>query len=132
MLRPEEGGAVIQLKRVYEAASKNDGYRVLIDRLWPRGIKKENLPLDAWMKELAPSTELRKQFNHDPKRWHDFQTRYTKELRSVAAKEKIRFLVDIANKTNVTLLYSARDQEHNGAVVLKKVIDRELTHCLAD
>ncbi len=117
---------MVQMKRAYEAAAKKDGYRVLIDRLWPRGIKKENLPLDAWMKELAPSTELRKEFGHDPKRWTAFQTKYKKELKNPEAKEKIKLLIAIAKKAKLTLLYGARDTEHNDAVVLKKVIEKAL------
>lgn len=117
---------MIQIKRAYETVSKKDGYRVLVDRLWPRGIKKETLALDAWFKELAPSTELRKEFGHDPKKWKSFQAQYKKELRSPEAKEKILFLIKTAKNSNLTLLYGARDEAHNNAVVLKSMIEKEL------
>lgn len=116
---------MIQIKRAYESTSKKDGYRVLIDRLWPRGIKKENLSLSSWMKELAPSTQLRKEFGHDPKRWKQFQTKYKRELKSVAAQEKISMLANIAKKRNLTLVYGARDEEHNDAIVLKQIIEKD-------
>lgn len=119
---------MVQIKRVYESFSRKDGYRVLVDRLWPRGIKKESLSLDAWFKELAPSTELRKMFGHDPKRWRAFQTKYKQELKSPEAAEKIRFLRDLAKKRTITLLYGARDPDHNNAVVLKDLIEKGLAH----
>lgn len=118
------GGNLVQIKRAYEPSSKKDGFRVLIDRLWPRGIKKEKLPLDAWMKELAPSSQLRKEFGHNPDLWSDFQRKYEKELRSPEARERIRHLANKAKKGRVTLIYSARDEAHNDAVVLKKIINR--------
>jgi uncharacterized protein YeaO (DUF488 family) len=118
---------LVQIKRAYEPYSKQDGFRVLIDRLWPRGIKKEKLALDAWMKELSPSTELRKKFGHDPELWKDFQSKYEKELKSPEARESIEHLAKMAKKRRVTLLYSAHDEAHNDAVVLKKVISREMT-----
>ncbi len=117
---------MIQIKRVYEGATKKDGYRVLVDRLWPRGIKKEALALDAWLKELAPSTELRKEFGHDLEHWEDFQLKYKKELKSPAAKEKINQLAGIVKKYTVTLLYGAHDEAHNNAIVLKDILEREL------
>lgn len=117
---------MVQMRRAYEDASKNDGYRVLIDRLWPRGIKKESLPLDAWFKELAPSTALRKEFGHDPKHWKSFQAKYKEELKSPEAKERLSQLVLIAKKSNVTLVYGARDEEHNDAVVLKEILEKKV------
>ena len=115
---------MIKIKRAYEAAKKEDGYRVLIDRLWPRGIKKADLVLDEWAKELAPSNELRKSFGHDPSKWKDFQTRYRLELRSVEARQKLEELSDCARKSDVTLVYSAHDEEHNNAVVVKDLLER--------
>lgn len=115
---------MVELKRAYDDASRSDGYRVLIDRLWPRGIKKTDLVLDEWAKVLAPSTELRRGFGHDPKLWPMFQARYKAELHSDEAEEKLNELAVRAKKGKVTLVYSARDTEHNDAVVLKTVIER--------
>jgi uncharacterized protein YeaO (DUF488 family) len=123
----EIGENLVQIKRAYEPSSKQDGYRVLIDRLWPRGIKKEKLALDAWMKELSPSTELRKEFGHKPELWDGFKKKYEKELKSPDAMESIRRLAKRAKRGRVTLLYSAHDESHNDAVVLKKIINREMT-----
>lgn len=119
---------MIQIKRAYDASrsSPEDGYRILIDRLWPRGIKKAELHLDEWAKDLAPSTELRKVFGHDPARWQSFRTAYRRELRSPWAWEKIRSLAKLAHRGTVTLLYSAKDEIHNDAVVLKEAIEKEL------
>ena len=117
----------IAVKRVYEPAAKADGYRVLIDRLWPRGLKKEAVSLDQWAKELAPSTALRQWFGHDPARWDGFRHRYASELDAVA--EHWRPLAEHAAKHPVTLLYGARDEEHNNAVVLKSYLENWLrTH----
>jgi uncharacterized protein YeaO (DUF488 family) len=117
---------MIKLKRAYEAAGRSDGYRVLIDRLWPRGVKKADLELDEWARELAPSTELRKRFGHDPAKWKEFSASYRLELRRKEAREKMEELARRARKGTVTLVYAARDEEHNDAVVLKKVIDQAL------
>jgi uncharacterized protein YeaO (DUF488 family) len=117
----------IAIKRVYEPAAKVDGYRVLIDRLWPRGLKKESVQLDLWMKELAPSTALRQWFGHDPARWDGFRHRYATELDALA--EQWRPLAERAARHTVTLLYGARDDEHNNAVALKAYLDNWLrTH----
>src|SRR5665213_622662 len=102
---------MIQIKRVYESAAKNDGQRFLVDRLWPRGVKKEALPLAGWLKEIAPGNELRKWFNHDPAKWKEFQKRYRAELD--AKPETWQPLLTAAKKGNVTLLFSAHDLEHN-------------------
>ena len=99
---------MIHIKRAYDEYSKNDGYRILVDRLWPRGIKKEEAAIDEWMKDIAPSAELRKWFNHDPE--------YTAELKDNAALPA--FLATIKKHKTVTLLYGARDEQHNQAVVL--------------
>lgn len=112
----------IQIKRVYEPAEPSDGFRVLVDRLWPRGIAKERAALDLWMKDVAPSTELRRWFAHDPKRWAEFQTRYRAELKEHASD--LAELKSRARKGTVTLLFGARDVEHNEAVVLQKYLAR--------
>ena len=117
----------IAVKRVYEPAAKADGYRVLIDRLWPRGLKKEAVPLDQWAKELAPSTALRQWFGHDPVRWDGFRHRYASELDTAA--EHWRPLAERAARRPVTLLYGAHDEEHNNAVALKAYLENWLhTH----
>jgi len=114
---------MVKLKRVYEPPSREDGYRVLVERLWPRGIRKKDLLLDAWLRDIAPSTELRKWFAHDPTRWGEFQRRYVKELRAGPALEQLRTLAERASQGTVTLLFSSHDMEHNNAVVLKSEID---------
>jgi uncharacterized protein YeaO (DUF488 family) len=117
----------IAVKRVYEPAAKTDGYRVLIDRLWPRGLKKDDVLLDQWAKELAPSTALRQWFGHEPTRWDGFRHRYAAELD--AASLHWRPLAEHAARHVVTLLYGARDEEHNNAVALKAYLDNWLrTH----
>jgi uncharacterized protein YeaO (DUF488 family) len=114
----------IAVKRIYEPAAKADGYRVLIDRLWPRGLKKDNVSLDLWAKELAPSTALRQWFGHEPARWDGFRHRYASELD--ASTEHWRQLAERAARHRVTLLYGARDEEHNNAVALKMYLDNWL------
>ncbi|MBK4217561.1 DUF488 domain-containing protein [Paracoccus caeni] len=110
----------VRLKRAYLAASADDGLRILVDRLWPRGVSKEKAALDDWLKDIAPSTELRKWFNHDPTRWSEFQKRYRAELaRNPAPLQQLR---DKAADHVVTLIYGARDTEHNEAVVLRQVL----------
>ncbi|MEO8354011.1 MAG: DUF488 domain-containing protein [Chthoniobacteraceae bacterium] len=111
----------IRLKRAYEPASRGDGRRFLVDRLWPRGVKKEDAALDGWLKEIAPSTALRKWFGHDPKKWAEFQRRYRAELEG--NREAVRPLLEAARKGPLTLVYGARDQEHNDAVVLKSWLE---------
>ncbi len=115
---------MIQTKRVYEPPSRADGTRFLVERLWPRGIKKEELDAKAWLKEVAPSAELRKWFNHDPKKWSEFKRRYEAELNK--EPEAWQPILQAARKGNVTLLYSARDTEHNSAILLKEYLDRQL------
>jgi len=114
----------IKLKRVYAQPSQDDGYRILVDRLWPRGFSREMLKIDQWMREVAPSDALRKWFSHDPKKWEDFLKRYKKELNTNEAFQKLVELVK--NKETVTLVYSAKDEEHNQAVALKMFIEEEL------
>lgn len=109
------------IKRVYEPAAKSDGYRVLVDRLWPRGLTKEKAAVDLWLKEIAPSTELRKWFQHDPEKWSQFQTKYKKELKE--NDEVVDQLKKEIKKHKVTLLYGAKDEEHNEAKVLLKYLE---------
>lgn len=111
----------LRIKRIYDAPARGDGHRVLVDRLWPRGISKRRAKLDEWLPELAPSAELRKWFGHDPARWQEFRERYRAELdRKAALTARIRHR---ALDQPVTLLYSARDPLHNQAVVLKQFIE---------
>ena len=112
--------AQIQLKRIYDPPAQSDGFRVLVDRVWPRGISKEAAAIDLWMKAIAPSTELRKWFNHDPRRWEGFRKRYRTELHQHASE--LDELRRHAAKRRLTLLFGARDTEHNQAVVLKEVL----------
>lgn len=108
---------MIHVKRVYEPASPSDGARFLVERLWPRGVKKDALAAQAWLREVAPSTALRKWFAHEAAKWPEFQRRYRSEL--AARAEFCRPLVDAARSGDLTLLYSARDSTHNSAIVLK-------------
>ena len=114
----------VRLRRAYEPASADDGYRVLVDRLWPRGVSKEQAKLDEWDQELAPSSQLRKWFGHEPDRFPEFRRRYIDELR--ANGPRLRQLRRRANSGTLTLVYSAHDGEHNDAVVLAQVLRRGL------
>jgi uncharacterized protein YeaO (DUF488 family) len=111
---------MLAIKRAYEPATRADGYRILIDRLWPRGVTKEEALLDEWAKELAPSPELRRWFGHDPARFEEFRRRYRDELAD--QQEKLRELRGRARNGRLTLVYGARDTEHNGAVVLAELL----------
>lgn len=111
----------IAIKRVYEPASAADGKRILAERLWPRGIKKGARKIDRWMREVAPSTQLRKWFGHDPAKWTEFQTRYAAELD--ATPDAWMELLQVAKTVPVTLLYSSRDAEHNNVVALKNYLE---------
>jgi uncharacterized protein YeaO (DUF488 family) len=113
---------MIKLKRAYEKASPQDGTRILVDRLWPRGLTKERAAIDHWLKEIAPSPELRKWFGHDPARWKQFQARYRKELQH--KKDALQSLKKETRDQTVTLVYAAKDEEHNGALVLKQYLER--------
>lgn len=117
--------AIVKAKRVYDAIQRSDGPRFLVERLWPRGVKKEKLKLDAWLKEVAPSDGLRRWFGHDPAKWGEFQRRYRAELDENPNAWKQ--LLDVARQGHVTLLYSARDTEHNNAIVLKDYLAERLT-----
>lgn len=112
--------AAVQLKRAYEASSPHDGTRVLVDRLWPRGVKKTDAHIAEWMKEIAPSDALRKWFGHDPARWEEFRHRYISEL--AGKKELLDDLRELARKGRLTLVYSAHDEAHNQAVVLREML----------
>ncbi len=114
----------MKLKRAYEQPSRSDGYRVLVERLWPRGVRKQDLDVDEWDKTVAPSTELRKWFAHDPKRWAEFKRRYRHELKEGAAQAELRELARRAAGGSLTLVFSSRDTEHNNAVVLKELLER--------
>ena len=119
--RPVSAGRV-KLKRVYEPATPDDGTRILVDRLWPRGLSEAEARVGLWLKDAAPSTDLRRWFGHDPARWTEFRRRYQEELQQHAAElEKLRAL---ASQGIVTLLYGARDEQHNDAVVLREALLR--------
>jgi uncharacterized protein YeaO (DUF488 family) len=114
----------VVLKRVYEAPSPQDGARVLVDRLWPRGLTKEDAALEAWLRDLAPSDELRKWFHAHPQQWSKFRERYLKELSNDAAHDALQKLYDLkAKRRRLTLLYASKNEEHNNAVVLKQLVE---------
>jgi uncharacterized protein YeaO (DUF488 family) len=114
---------MIKIKRIYKSSEENDGYRILVDRLWPRGVSKEKAQLDLWMKDIAPSNNLRKWFNHDPNRWNEFQNKYTEELKD--KKDLLKQLKDLENdKSTITLLYGAKNEENNNAIVLSDILKK--------
>jgi uncharacterized protein YeaO (DUF488 family) len=115
---------MIKTKRVYEPAEASDGARFLVERLWPRGMKKADLAIDAWLKDAAPSTELRRWFNHDPDKWTEFARRYRRELDERA--DAWAAIAAAARRGRVTLLYSAHDTEHNNALVLRDYVNAKL------
>lgn len=108
-------------KRIYQEPSEDDGYRVLVDRLWPRGVSKEKAQLDEWCKKIAPSTELRKWFDHEPERFEEFTNRYKGEL--TEKEDLVDHFLEIASEQPVTLLYAAKDEEHNHAIILKEFLN---------
>ena len=114
---------MIKLKRIYEEYDKKDGYRILVDRLWPRGIKKEEAKIDLWLKEIGPSDELRKWFNHEPEKWAEFKKKYRAEL---TRKKELLNEIKHEEKENpaVTLLFGAKDQEHNQAMVIAELLGK--------
>jgi uncharacterized protein YeaO (DUF488 family) len=114
---------MIKLKRAYDRASLDDGARYLVERLWPRGIKKTELPLDEWLKEVAPSPGLRKWFGHDPEKWHRFRQRYFTELKE--RQQPLEPLLKAARRGPVTLVFSSRDTEHNAAVALRDYLNAQ-------
>jgi len=113
---------MIKLKRAYEKSARDDGERILVERLWPRGLTKLQAKVDLWLKDVAPSTELRKWFGHDPDRWGEFRRRYLKELKSKG--DLIKLLKRKAKAGTITLIYAARDEERNGALVLKQFLQK--------
>jgi uncharacterized protein YeaO (DUF488 family) len=113
---------MIKLKRVYDNPSREDGLRILVERLWPRGLTKKRAAVDLWLKDIAPSPELRQWFGHDPAKWREFQSRYRKELGE--KKDAVALLLNKIKGRTATFVYAARDEEHNGALALKKVLDR--------
>ena len=114
---------MIKLKRVYEKAENSDGFRVLVDRLWPRGVKKEEAKLDEWLRDITPSNELRKWFSHDPNKWEEFQKRYAEEI--AQKEELLDKLIQDAKGNNITLVYSSREEQFNNVAVLKTLIEEE-------
>ncbi|OGP72425.1 MAG: hypothetical protein A2Y80_02885 [Deltaproteobacteria bacterium RBG_13_58_19] len=116
----------LKIKRIYEKPGETDGERFLVDRLWPRGISQEAARLTAWLKDLAPSTGLRQWFGHDPGRWPEFQERYRAELQNPAKTELLRKLADKATHGTVTLVYGARDEARNNAIVLQDLLEQYL------
>lgn len=116
--------ARIWIRRAYDAPTRNDGHRVLVDRMWPRGVAKAEARIDEWLRELAPSTELRRWFGHDPDRWGEFRSRYRQELAGSA--EQIDCLLERARRRRVTLIYGARDEKHNNAVALREYLEQRL------
>jgi uncharacterized protein YeaO (DUF488 family) len=115
----------IDLKRAYDPPAASDGRRILVDRIWPRGIAKADLRIEAWLRDLAPSGGLRKWFGHDPKKWGEFKKRYADEIAQRA--DALAQLVEIAKAGHVTLVYAAKDTEHNNAVALKEQLERQLS-----
>jgi uncharacterized protein YeaO (DUF488 family) len=113
---------MIKLKRAYEKHAKDDGERILVERLWPRGLTKQGAKIDLWLKDVAPSAELRRWFGHDPDKWDEFRKRYQKELKD--KNDLIKLLKRKAKAGAITLIYSARDEEHNSALVLKQFLRR--------
>lgn len=117
----------VNIKRIYEEASSDDGVRVLVDRVWPRGMSKEKAQLDHWMKEIGPSNELRKWFGHDPDKYEDFKKKYKEELENGDQQEELSKLKELTKEHNkeLTLLFSAKDKTHNQARVLKEILDHQ-------
>ena len=118
----------LQIKRIYEPPEKNDGFRILVDRLWPRGVKKEDAKVDVWMKEAGPTTALRKWFNHEPEKWQEFSRRYKAELKHLeTVSELVKELIEAVKKNKkVTLLYGAKDENHNQALVLQEFLKAKM------
>jgi uncharacterized protein YeaO (DUF488 family) len=117
---------MVRIKRVYETWDRSDGARILVDRLWPRGIAREAARIEAWRKDLAPTDALRKWFGHDPRKWEEFQVRYRNELDAAGKMEELKEIAGRAKTETVTLVYAARDETRNNAVVLKKIIEKFL------
>jgi uncharacterized protein YeaO (DUF488 family) len=112
---------MIKLKRAYEKPTADDGFRVLVERLWPRGVRKEDAQLDLWLKDVAPSAALREWYSHDVAKWNEFKTRYRAELKE--NKDSLQLLKEKSREGNVTLVYAARDEEHNSALLVKQALE---------
>jgi len=123
---PHSADTNIRIKRIYDPPARSDGWRALVDRIWPRGITKESAALDEWLREIAPSTELRQWFAHDPQRWPEFRKRYRAELRKHGSE--LHALRQRAARKRVTLLYGARDRQFNQAVVLEETLRKSWTN----
>lgn len=119
--RSADGNRVIRLKRAYQDADDHDGMRVLVDRMWPRGVSKDKAQIDEWLKDVAPSSDLRKWFGHDPQKFDEFSRRYADELRGSDAFDRLKTLVD--DNSVVTLVFGAKDETHNQAVVLRSLLE---------
>jgi uncharacterized protein YeaO (DUF488 family) len=115
---------MIKAKRVYDKQEADDGFRILVDRIWPRGLKKNNIKIDLWQKDIAPSTSLRKWFNHDQRKWNEFKSRYYEELND--KQEIIKILLEKAENGIITLLYSSKEEKYNNAIALKEFLDLKL------
>ncbi len=116
----------IHLKRAYEKPAANDGQRILVDRLWPRGVTKDEAKIDLWLKEIAPGSALRKWFNHEPEKWPEFKTRYFRELATHV--DDLEMLATKAKRSRVTLVFAAKNEEFNNAVAIKEYLDKHLKH----
>ena len=114
---------MVRIKRIFEKKSPDDGYRVLVDRQWPRGVRKESAALDYWAKELSPTEELREFYHHDPKRWRAFQARFRQELKTAAALKTLMDLAELSKSRTVTLLFGSRELAMNNAAVVKEVLE---------
>jgi len=117
---------MVAIKRAYESATRSDGTRILVDRLWPRGVNKAEARVKQWMRELGPSNELRRFFGHDPKHWNEFRKRYLAELKRPVARALLDQLLLMARAGKLTLVYGAKDEQHNQAVVIKSVLESRL------
>ncbi|MCI0484657.1 MAG: DUF488 family protein [candidate division NC10 bacterium] len=117
---------MVRIKRVYDEPNRQDGLRILVDRLWPRGLKRTEARIDEWRWDLAPTAALRKWFRHDPKKWDDFQRRYRHELKTRGKLDALQELANRARQERITLLFGARDEDHNNAVVLKDLLEELL------
>ena len=122
---------MLKVKRAYEKKETSDGKRILVDRLWPRGLRTEDAGVDEWLKELSPSDELRRWFNHDPEKWEEFKRRYRKELSSPGKQELLERIAKEAAHSDITLVYGARETECNNARVLEEIINEAMKHSLA-
>ena len=115
---------MIKIRRIYDRTESDDGFRILVDRIWPRGLKKNDLKIDVWQKDIAPSTSLRKWFNHDHKKWNEFKSRYYEELKD--KQEIIKFFLEKAKEGTITLLYSSKEEQYNNAIALKEYLQFKL------